>query len=293
MSAWFTLVPLLLFAVSASMAFVGFCVQAADRNVPFTVDRRTVGMIAREAGARIVLTCLDLALWVTADAPPAPTVVPLDSPRRIPVLVVPGMNWSTGSLWPLATFLRQRGFSVWATHRTSRRTPLAVEAAHLARRIDVWCARTGVSHVDLVAFSTGGLVAAWYLRNLGGARVRRLVTIGTPWRGTRMAVFGTGPAVDEIRFGSHVLDGLFPPPVPTTCVFSPDDPMVVPADSAAPEAVPQGARGSTQVHIDSGGHLDLLVSARVFRAVMTALDAPGPTTGEVRLPAPPAADTPS
>jgi hypothetical protein len=47
------------------------------------------------------------------------------------------------------------------------------------------------------------------------------------------------------------------------------------------------------VHIDSGGHLDLLVSARVFRAVMTALDAPGPTTGEVRLPAPPAADTPS
>jgi triacylglycerol esterase/lipase EstA (alpha/beta hydrolase family) len=289
LSLWFTLVPLFVFAVSASVALVGFFVQAADRNVPFTADRRTVGMIAREAGARIVLTVMDLAFWPLPDAAPAAA-----GERRVPVLVVPGMNWSSGSLWPLATFLRQRGFSVWATARTNRRAPLAVEAAVLARRIDEWCARTGRTQVDLVAFSTGGLVAAWYLRNLGAGhpRVRRLVTVATPWKGTRMAVFGRGPAVDEIRWGSHVLDGLFPPPVPTTCVYSPDDPMVVPAGSAAPDP------GSNlvpidSVQIDSGGHLDLLVSARVFRAVMTALDAPGGTTGEIRLPDAPLSTGPS
>ncbi len=250
--------------------------QAADRNVPFSVDRRTVAMIAREAGARLVLLILDLAWRVVPDSPPAPPPAP-PGPRRVPVLLIPGLTWSAGSLWPLATFLRNRGWSVWATPRRGR-APLAEEAAALSRRIDAWCGRTGVARIDLVAFSTGGLVAAWYLRHQGNARVRRLVTIGTPWRGTRMAVFGKGPEVDEIRFGSHVLDGLSATPVPTTCVFSPDDPMVVPADSAAPD------HGSALVRIDSGGHLDLLVSARVFRAVMASLDAPAATTGEVRLP---------
>ena len=273
MVLWLSVVPVLVFAVSASVAFVGFCVKAADRNLPFVFDRRTVAMICREAGARIVLGALDLPSWFLADGPPTPT-----GTRRIPVLLVPGLTWNAGALWPLATFLRQRGYSVWATRRTSRDAPLAVEAAVLARNLEAWCARTGATEVDVVAFSTGGLVAAWYLRNQRPPRVRRLVTVGTAWQGTRMAVFSRGAANDEIRFGSHVLDGLFPPSVPTTCIHSPDDPMVVPAASAAPDA------GGSLVSIDSGGHLDLLVSARVFRAVQTALEAPGATTGELRLP---------
>lgn len=284
-AVWFTVAPLALLAVSACVAGVGFCVQAADRNVPFALDRRRVAMLAREAGARIVLILLDLATWIRPDGPPAPTPTPVGAPRKAPVLIVPGLHWSAGSLWPLATFLRNRGWSVWATPRRGS-APLAVEAQALAGRIDAWCGRTGVAKVDLVAFSTGGLVAAWYLRHHGSARVRRLVTIGTPWQGTRMAVFGRGPAVDEVRFGSHVLDGLMPTPVPTTCVWSPDDPMVVPATSAAPD------HGTTLVQIDSGGHLDLLASARVFRAVMAALDAPAAgTTGELGLPLPPGAPT--
>lgn len=275
MAVWFTVVPLLLFAVSASVAVVGFCVQAADRTIPFELDRRTVAMIAREAGARIVLLALDLVLWVVPDAPPTPTPPTADR-RRVPVLLVPGLHWSNGSLWPLATFLRQRGYPVWATPRASRDATLATEAAHVARRVDAWCQRNGVAEVDVVAFSTGGLAAAWMLRSGGGARVRRFVAIATPWRGTRMAVFDRGPAALELRLGSHVLDGLSTPVVPTTCVWSPDDPMVVPADSAAPD------HGSALVQIDSGGHLDLLVSARVFRAVTAALDAPAPS-----VPAPP------
>ena len=74
-----------------------------------------------------------------------------------------------------------------------------------------------------------------------------------------------GRAVDEVRFGSHALDGLWPPPVPTTCIHSPDDPVVVPASSAAPA-------GGELVAVESGGHLDLLLSARVYRAVQVALE---------------------
>lgn len=41
----------------------------------------------------------------------------------------------------------------------------------------------------LVCHSMGGLVARWYLQHLGGAEVtRKLITIGTPWRGSTEAV---------------------------------------------------------------------------------------------------------
>ncbi len=48
------------------------------------------------------------------------------------------------------------------------------------RRIGDIEAATGASQVVLVGHSMGGLVARAYLRRYGGAKVRRLITIGTP-----------------------------------------------------------------------------------------------------------------
>ena len=71
-----------------------------------------------------------------------------------------------------------------------------------------------------------------------------------------------------MRHGSHLLEGLTPLPVPLVCVWSATDPLVVPARSAHP---PHGADG---VCIDAAGHLDLLLSARVWRTVQAALGQP-------------------
>jgi hypothetical protein len=51
-------------------------------------------------------------------------------------------------------------------------------------------------------------------------------------------------------------------------VFSPDDPVVVPASSAIPP------HGGQAVRVEECGHVEMLVSARVFRAVQAALDLP-------------------
>jgi len=151
----------------------------------------------------------------------------------------------------------------------------ARETAALASRMQALggealaeAAARGAAEVDLVGFGTGGLVAAWYLRHHGPAKVRRLITIGTPWRGTKLAVFSRAPEAPEIKFGAHALDGLCPPPVPTVCIWSPDDPVVVPATSAVPE------HGVDAVRVEAGGHVDLLLSARVYRAVQAALERP-------------------
>ncbi|MEZ4236554.1 MAG: alpha/beta fold hydrolase [Myxococcota bacterium] len=190
--------------------------------------------------------------------------------KPIPVLLVPGLTWNRTSLWPLATFLRRRGWRwVLPVDRAGRQRTLADEAEALGASLRRLCAASGAEQVDLVAFSTGGLVAAWYLRHHGAGRVRRLVTLGTAWQGTRMAVFGRGRATEEILYRSHVLDGLWPVPVPTVCVFSPDDPVVVPATSAVP---PDHA---DVVQVEACGHVEMLISARVYRAVQAALEQPG------------------
>ena len=280
-SYWLVALPMALFAWTTLVATIGFAVQATDRNEPVGASAPVVARIARESAARALLRVLGALAWLASWVPrksPGPVV----SARRLPpVVMVPGLTWNQASLWPLATFLSKRGWPrVVATDRQDRQGTLASEADALALQIRRVLSETGASQVDLVGFSTGGLVAAWYLRHHGAAHVRRLVTIGTGWTGSRMAVFGRGRAVDEIRFGSHVLDGLWPPPIPTVCIWSPHDPVVVPASSAQPR------HGADAVRVEEAGHVDMLVSARVFRAVQAALDHPVPLAVPDPVPVP-------
>lgn len=245
------------------VAGTGFAVQAADRGEPVRIDVRTASLVVREGVARALAWS---AGWLARLLPePMPTVGLGD--RRVPVVLVPGLTVGRAGLWGLATFLRRRGFAT--VHPFERPDGgLAIDADALARVVAATQVATGAAQVDLVGFGTGGLVAAWYLRHHGPDRVRRLVTIGTPWRGTKLAVFSRAPEAPEVKYGAHALDGLCPPPVPTVCVYSPDDPVVVPASSAVPE------HGVDAVRVEAGGHVDLLLSARVYRAVQAALDRP-------------------
>jgi pimeloyl-ACP methyl ester carboxylesterase len=61
----------------------------------------------------------------------------------------------------------------------------------IARKVESIIAQTGVTQVDVVGHSMGGLVGLYYVKRLGGRhRVRRLVLLGTPARGTWSALFG-------------------------------------------------------------------------------------------------------
>jgi hypothetical protein len=242
------------------LALVGAAVQAADIGEPVRLDSRWLGMLSREMGARILFVVGAPFSFVKS----RPWLG--EGRGGPPVLLVAGGSASRVSLFPLAVFLSRRGWRwVWPLGRVSSDSSLLEEAEALARSARSLRDTTGAAEIDVVAFGTGGIVVAQAFRDreLGG--VRRLVTIGTPWRGTKLAVFGRRRLAADVRHGSHLLDGLTPLPVPTTCVFSPTDPLVVPARSAHP---PDGAIG---VAIDGGGPLDLLLSARVWRAVQAAL----------------------
>jgi triacylglycerol esterase/lipase EstA (alpha/beta hydrolase family) len=240
-----------------------WAVLAADRGEPAKLDRRTLGVMFREAGARSLFA----TMRPLNALPSSPSPAENGPTSRPAVLLVPGLDVGRISLFFLEIFLRRRGWGpIWAVGRAGRDIALPSQASLLKRDIERLAMMSPQGKVDIVAFGTGGLVAAWTIRHHGADQVRRLVTIGTPWRGTRIAVFQRGLAALEVLPGSHLLDGLTPTGVPTTCIWSPDDPIVVPTSSALPEA------GAQSVCIDGAGHLEMLASARVFRAVQAALE---------------------
>jgi triacylglycerol lipase len=130
----------------------------------------------------------------------------------------------------------------WALKRaglqahTVRLPPLnmaAVErsSALVADRIDGILAGSGHPRIDIVGMSLGGLIGLHYLLELGGAeRVRRMITLGTPVRGTWSALAALGaPAARQCLPGSGFLEALdakgLPEGVEVIAVYGSFDPV--------------------------------------------------------------------
>lgn len=263
---WLLVLPVGLLLTMGAASFAGFVVLAVDRGEPVQLDRRVLSLMIRESVARAVLFALR-PLGVADSGPVlAPGPVPGAEGRRVPVLLVPGASNNRAALGFLRTFLVRRGFRwVWAVNPSHGKEGLAVGAEHLAAQIVRLRQESGATEIDVVGHGSGGLLAAWVVRHLDAGRsVRRLVTLGTPWKGTRMSVFRRGLLGEQTRYGAHLLDDLAPPPVRAISIWSPDDPTVVPTSSAL-------ADGLESVEVESAGHAEMLLSARVFRAVQAAL----------------------
>ena len=106
-----------------------------------------------------------------------------------PVLIVPGFLGPAFLLAPLAFFLRAHGRRVKVLNTFPALGGVEPHARRVAAAVDALLAETGAERVDYVAHSMGGLAARYYIRHLGGAsKLRRLVTIATPHRGTMWAL---------------------------------------------------------------------------------------------------------
>jgi len=262
---WLLLPPTILLVWTLLQSFGCFVVLAAERGEPVRLEARGVALWVREGMARFLCWMVWPLSWL--ERPPRRAREP--DAERTPLLLLPDYRMPSTTLSFLRTFLVRRGWSwVWPIGWSSSELSIAELAADLEVAVVRLQQASGHRQVDIVAHGLGGLVAAWYLRHHDGASsVHRLVTFGTPWSGTRMAVFGRGRICRELGYQASLLDELTPPPVPTVSVWSPDDPLVVPSSSAVPPGV-------ESVRVDGAGHVEMLVSARVFRAVGAALSHP-------------------
>lgn len=137
--------------------------------------------------ALAVATAAVVAAVVVRRATDTLDPVPQGSPG--PVLVVPGYGGSLRSLDPLVARLREQGRDTSVVPLAGDGTgDLEVQAQVLADAAQAALARSGAESVDVVGYSTGGVVARLWVRDFGGAEIaRRVLTIGSPHHGTNVA----------------------------------------------------------------------------------------------------------
>lgn len=187
--------------------------------------------------------------------------------KRPPILLVHGYCCSRASWWWLHRRLRAAGWRVATINLEPVFTSIDHYVEPLARRIDEVLANTNSDRLIVVGHSMGGLVARAYLRRFGRARIARLVTLGTPHQGSRLAVIGFGDNARQMLPESAWLQSLSSSPTPpdTLTIYSGHDNFVTPQSNL----LLPGARSTA---VDGVGHLAMLFSPRVAQAVLLAAE---------------------
>ena len=164
--------------------------------------------------------------------------------RPGPVLLVPGYGGQTGSLSVLAARIRATGRRAIVVHLPGSGTGSLITDAGVLNAAVARALRGGAPSVDVIGYSAGGVVALiWALEDDGSGKARRVVTLGSPFHGTRLASDAAGflpgacpVACQQLVPGSPLLAQLTHTAVPHRprwlSLWTTDDEVVMPADSA-------------------------------------------------------------
>ena len=133
-----------------------------------------------------------------------------------PVILVHGLFAPRVSMLPFQWALKWAGLDAHTVRLPLLNMAAVESSAELLRaRVDQVLASSGHERCDIVGMSLGGLISLHYLVELdGAAKVRRMITLGTPVRGTWSAVAAVAtigpccPAARQCLPGSEFLKGL-------------------------------------------------------------------------------------
>jgi triacylglycerol esterase/lipase EstA (alpha/beta hydrolase family) len=200
--------------------------------------------------------------WLMADPAPAPA--------RSPVLLVHGVLCNAGVWLGLRRYLVRHGIGpVYALTYGPPLASIELFAEQMAAKVDAVLAATGAHQIVVVGHSMGGLVARAYLRRYGAAKVRMLLSLGTPHHGSVHAWLFPGTCLAQIRPGSAWLAEMnrsegAPLPARTVSLWSWHDTMVAPQTSSRLE-------GAENVEVVGVGHNALLGDLPTYERVAAEL----------------------
>jgi triacylglycerol esterase/lipase EstA (alpha/beta hydrolase family) len=128
---------------------------------------------------------------------------PPRAPAALPIVLLHGVGCNAGVWSGFRRHLDERGIHpVYALSYAPPLSSIELFADQLAKLIATIEAETGARQIILIGHSMGGLVARAYLRRHGAARVRRLVTVGTPHHGSMHAWLMSGTSLSQMRPGN-------------------------------------------------------------------------------------------
>ncbi len=209
-------------------------------------------------GDETLATLREAVLWPRDLAP----ILPKVGPGEDVVVLIHGFFASAGVFRPMrarlerdanarvATFTHAPGFGVRSIARS-----LAQIVAKVPRE----------ARVHIVGHSLGGIVARWYVQELGGhGRIAQTISLGSPFGGTPLAARFPWLVGADLMAESHILERLRVGPhassVPHVSVVAGEDRLVPVAGAAF--------HHGEVVHMAGRGHNTLLFDEEVIRLVV-------------------------
>ena len=199
------------------------------------------------------------------------------TPASPPVLIIHGFLGTRGSMYMLERRLVEDGFvCVSFNLGTLNVRDIRRSAFLIHRKIERILAQTPSQKIDIIGHSMGGLIGLYYVKKLGGhTRVRKLIMMGTPLRGTWAALAGvvtlglwstsSWQLLPRSRFLDELAQGPIPPGVEVSTIAAARDWVVPLSTTRLP--------GTSSLTVPLG-HSSLVVSEEVYRRVVNTLRPP-------------------
>jgi triacylglycerol lipase len=187
-----------------------------------------------------------------------------------PVLLVHGYLCNRAVWWWFARHFRKRGLAVAAVDLEPPLAGIDELAECLHERIEQIAWKSREQKIVLISHSMGGLVARAYLRRYGSDRVAKLITLGTPHRGTELARLGLGRNARQMRPDSAWLCELIQagtPAISTVTIWSETDNFILPQDHAR-------LSGAREYVVQNLGHLAMAFSPAILEILAHELQEP-------------------
>lgn len=127
--------------------------------------------------------------------------------QGLPVLLIHGYGCNSGYWHSMSRRLHKAGISHHAVSLEPMFADIDSFVPALQQSIAELHRACGGKRVVLVAHSMGGLVARAYLRAHGATDIARIITLGTPHRGTGLASFGLGSNCTQMAWDPDAGDG--------------------------------------------------------------------------------------
>ncbi len=181
------------------------------------------------------------------------------------IVLVHGYTCNRGLWNPWMRHLRATGVPCVAVNLEPLFTSIDTYVERIDQAVQALTLATGCAPL-LVGHSMGGLAARAWRRAHPESRAHRILTLGTPHRGTRLAMLAHTPNGKQMREGSAwlhrlVADEHAAPSVDSygsfSCIYSHTDNIVFPASSAT-------LAGAQNLHRVATGHLRLALDPTVW-----------------------------
>ncbi len=280
MLIWIIATPLLLSLLFASVSYGFFLMSLRGSSWKPGMDRlsgnRTLHWIRRSFAGSVVSQLLVIVTYPFGRLRPTSGRIQTGPTPRI--VLVHGLyhNSSAWIFWKRE--LRRRGYTdISCFSYRSFNTSKAKLDENFQKFMNAVYQESPGRDLVLIGHSLGGLLAAHWAAGTPDARIRALITLGTPFQGSTLARLGLGTLARELsRRENCLLPGDPDAPQaapPRLALMSPTDNMVLPPDNLLP---PPG----WEVQLTAPqGHVTMLYSGHTREMALAFLEHNAPATG--------------